>query len=87
MHTAVKASMGLASDIEPAMTARSPGIAVDHLGDLTTGVVVVGEDQHVGVEFGVEVLHLRRGQVVEGADDTLSGSACAICADIEPRDG
>ncbi len=65
--------MGLASDIEPAIDGAQPVHAVDHLGDLTTRVVVVGEDQHVGVETGVEVLHLRGRQVVERADDHALG--------------
>ena len=55
------------------MTARRPAHAVDHLGDLSTGVVIVREDQHVGVELGVEVLHLGGWQVVERADDHALG--------------
>ena len=69
--------MGLASDIEPAIDRAKSRQRVDHLGDLTTGVVVVGEDQHVSVEPAVEVLHLRRGQVVERARRPRSRAARA----------
>ena len=66
MHTAVNASTAAAWLRLPASSGRSPSIRSTSSSVASRASVVVGADQHVGQQAGVEVLHLRRRQVMEG---------------------